>query len=1035
HSADCYEWTRTLTCGMEEGEGGHRHTDACYESVTELACGKQELHVHTAACYDGAGRLTCGKLQLEEHVHGPGCFVEKQEPIAEETPAPEEPADPGETPAPEGPVEESGEPETGETPDADETEDTEDAEPESDPRADVESYWDYAARFENMDRTGPWNEVLVSVARTQLGYRESTRNFIIDENSEKQGYTRYGDWYGIPYGDWCAMFVSFCLNFADIPTSQFPIECGVTRWIDDLNALGLYTSAGAYAPRIGDVIFFDFNDDGLGDHVGIVSRVYDEGGAAKLETIEGNRTPTVQTFTYDAGDRTILGYGVLPERPTETKESLDLGLVQIAPADGEALPPEADGHAKILSGEEAAAAQDVVEAYLTAPAPTAQNRPMSGGAKPMGPMSAAEAGRQQFAFAENTIETGANETERRSEERYEVFDIGLEHVDEAAYEEGFRVSVTLPEAVVGRDFQLYHVGENGVEELSAQLEAQDNGDGTELVYGFTFVTPSFSPFVLRYTVDYYYRSVSGETYRITLDYGPDAGLPADLSLAVSELLAGSAEYAQYKESTAAALNVPASRIDYARFFDITLVKDGVELQPAEGSTVNVSIRLADAAEGDYNVVHYGAATEVLSAQGSGDEDGYTLSFSTGSFSIYAIVEAPEPITGTGWIKIASLDELAEYASAGLAMSHVDGYYFTDGITNITATRTGITKTAKVTSPEFTQDKVLYYFEPVGDGNDHYRVYCLDASSGGKRYINQTANSLSLVDEANATTFTVSASTLASAWRMAGSGGYYWNMQGGAGGKSFAAYTGANDANAQFCFWYYKAPPTDPYGLDGKSYVIVYSDDTVYGKTVAGEQREGGGLEVCLLPLLNTKDHTKFYVAKSNESTEWTFQYVSGFAYYLTAQVDGQTKYLTIDGTEVTLRDEPDPEGSLITVTPGTGKYKGKYTFSVYGSALELETVSDDKVFRASGTIGETSWLYLAETTELSEDDLLIYSARKVSVSDEEEVVTGQNVVIYTRVWNEETLKYEFYAIDHDGTLIRVYESGDVIQWVENSINT
>ena len=38
------------------------------------------------------------------------------------------------------------------------------------------------------------------------------------------------------------------------------------------------------------------------------------------------------------------------------------------------------------------------------------------------------------------------------------------------------------------------------------------------------------------------------------------------------------------------------------------------------------------------------------------------------------------------------------------------------------------------------------------------------------------------------------------------------------------------------------------------------------------------------------------------------------------------------------------------------------------------------------------------------------------------------VIVYTRVWNDTTKKYEFYAVDHDGSLVRVYDSGDQINW-------
>ena len=439
HTDDCYEWVEGLVCGLEECEE-HHHSESCYETVREPVCGQQGLHTHTPACYDETGALICGQLQLEEHIHGPGCFV----------------------------VQETDE--------------------ESDPNADVESYWDYAARFAYMDKTGPWNELLVEVAKTQLGYTESTRNFVI-ENGEHKGYTRYGAWYGLPYGDWCAMFVSFCLNFAEVPTDAMPIECGVTRWIDALMEKDLYTGAEGYTPKMGDIIFFDYDQDEKGDHVGIVTSVNVAEGT--LVTIEGNHNPAVGQFTYALSNPAILGYGILPERPTEEKSESepageDTALALITVADGSPLPENVTIYAYELSGEDAESARHEVEDYLAGPVLPGPMRTM----------------RLQAA------QPAAIETETSSETRYEAFEIGLDNMEEAAFEGGFRVSVTLPTALTGRDFALYHLGDAGVETLEAEYESVLNEDGTETVTGFRFVTDSFSPFVLSFTVDFHYEERS-----------------------------------------------------------------------------------------------------------------------------------------------------------------------------------------------------------------------------------------------------------------------------------------------------------------------------------------------------------------------------------------------------------------------------------------------------------------------------------------------------------------------------------------------
>ena len=61
--------------------------------------------------------------------------------------------------------------------------------------------------------TGDQGEDIVLIAQSQLGYKESELNYEMAEDGEtKCGISRYGQWYGNPYGDWANMFTSFCLK-------------------------------------------------------------------------------------------------------------------------------------------------------------------------------------------------------------------------------------------------------------------------------------------------------------------------------------------------------------------------------------------------------------------------------------------------------------------------------------------------------------------------------------------------------------------------------------------------------------------------------------------------------------------------------------------------------------------------------------------------------------------------------------------------------------------------------------------------------
>ena len=104
--------------------------------------------------------------------------------------------------------------------------------------------------------TGDYAEDLIAVAGTQIGVAENRDNFRTDENGATQYYSRYGQWYGDTYGEWSAMFVSFCISKAGIPQQYLPREKDNSRWAETLRGMDLYREAGSYSPQAGDLIFF-----------------------------------------------------------------------------------------------------------------------------------------------------------------------------------------------------------------------------------------------------------------------------------------------------------------------------------------------------------------------------------------------------------------------------------------------------------------------------------------------------------------------------------------------------------------------------------------------------------------------------------------------------------------------------------------------------------------------------------------------------------------------------------------------------------
>lgn len=336
HGEGCFDENGALTCGLEESEG-HTHGADCYGVIRELVCTQSEqAHEHTDACYaaervlccelpteageSGTRRLICGLQQGTAHQHGEDCFQTVTEPADTEklTCTLEESEEHKHGPMCYGNwVLSCGK---------EEHTHEDSCYQSADPEADLESEAVWAASVSGAALNGDWRHDVIAVAETQIGYTESSRNFITDETGTRKGYTRYGAWYGDAYGDWCAMFVSFCMNYAEIPTESFPAESSCQRWIEALKSeeYGLYREAESYTPRTGDVIFFDWDGDGIANHVGLVTElVHDgQGTATEIKTIEGNNGAQVAQFSYAADDARILGYGEMPQKPSAPKRQM-----------------------------------------------------------------------------------------------------------------------------------------------------------------------------------------------------------------------------------------------------------------------------------------------------------------------------------------------------------------------------------------------------------------------------------------------------------------------------------------------------------------------------------------------------------------------------------------------------------------------------------------------------------------------------------------------------------------------------------------
>ncbi len=152
-------------------------------------------------------------------------------------------------------------------------------------------------------------ERVVAVARSQVGYKESEHNFIVRDDKSVQGWSYYGQWAGMPFEEWCAMFASYCLEMAGVPRWMLPQEANCNRWKNKLGKRYI-DDEDEYIPEPGDLIFFHHDrvskDPNFPNHVGIVVEYDPEKDL--VYTVEGNSGAAVSNRIYNRTNAQIVGY-------------------------------------------------------------------------------------------------------------------------------------------------------------------------------------------------------------------------------------------------------------------------------------------------------------------------------------------------------------------------------------------------------------------------------------------------------------------------------------------------------------------------------------------------------------------------------------------------------------------------------------------------------------------------------------------------------------------------------------------------------
>lgn len=145
---------------------------------------------------------------------------------------------------------------------------------------------------------------VVFVDGTRTG-NQSIVDIALSQEGQVGGYP-YWSWYGFSSRvEWCACFVSWVLNQAGYSEPRFS-SCnsgGVPYFVGK----GQWADSSYHDVAAGDIIFFDWNGDGVANHVGIVIGTDGE----RVYTVEGNSGDSCKIRSYSLNSTSIKGYGLM----------------------------------------------------------------------------------------------------------------------------------------------------------------------------------------------------------------------------------------------------------------------------------------------------------------------------------------------------------------------------------------------------------------------------------------------------------------------------------------------------------------------------------------------------------------------------------------------------------------------------------------------------------------------------------------------------------------------------------------------------
>ena len=182
------------------------------------------------------------------------------------------------------------------------------------------------------EKTGVTADQIIGIYTGWIGYSEANGKHkqIIDLYNSHKPLARG---YKMPYDKpWCDVTLSAAFIAAGDVSIIGGTECGVHEHVKLFQKAGIWK--GKTRPVRGDIIVFDWQPDGLNDHIGIVETVSGD----TVTTIEGNYHDAVSRRTIAYNDGQIAGYArplyaaqIAPKQPEEKEDDKTPGKLSETP--------------------------------------------------------------------------------------------------------------------------------------------------------------------------------------------------------------------------------------------------------------------------------------------------------------------------------------------------------------------------------------------------------------------------------------------------------------------------------------------------------------------------------------------------------------------------------------------------------------------------------------------------------------------------------------------------------------------------------